>query len=73
MNMLNEYKEMFESYGLYNILLITPQTSDERIRKIDSVSKGFLYVVSSASTTGEKTSITDVQEKYFDRLKQLKS
>lgn len=68
---VDEYKELFESYGLYNILLITPQTSDERIIKIDSVSKGFLYIVSSASTTGGKSSISKIQEEYFDRLKQL--
>ena len=68
---VKDYREMFESYGLCNILLITPQTSDERIRKIDEASKGFLYVVSSASTTGEKASITGMQEEYFNRLKQL--
>jgi tryptophan synthase alpha chain len=76
---VKDYREMFESYGLYNILLITPQTSDERIRKIDSVSKGFLYVVSSASTTGNPTRTLPfkrggqggVQEKYFDRLNRM--
>jgi tryptophan synthase alpha chain len=62
------YREIFEKYGLYNILLITPQTNDERIRHIDSVSKGFIYMVSSASTTGAKTGISSDQEVYFSRI-----
>lgn len=62
------YKAIFEKYGLYNILLITPQTNDERIRHIDSVSKGFIYMVSSASTTGAKTGISSDQELYFERI-----
>ena len=62
------YKAIFEKYGLYNILLITPQTNDERIRHIDSVSKGFIYMVSSASTTGAKTGISADQELYFSRI-----
>ena len=62
------YKAIFEKYGLFNILLITPQTNDERIRHIDSVSKGFIYMVSSASTTGAKTGISADQEVYFSRI-----
>ena len=62
------YREIFEKYSLYNILLITPQTNDERIRHIDSVSKGFIYMVSSASTTGAKTGISSDQELYFERI-----
>ena len=62
------YKAIFEKYGLYNILLNTPQTNDERIRHIDSVSKGFIYMVSSASTTGAKTGISADQEVYFSRI-----
>lgn len=62
------YREIFEKYGLFNILLITPQTNDERIRHIDSVSKGFIYMVSSASTTGAKTGISSDQELYFERI-----
>ncbi len=63
-----EYKAIFERYGLFNIFLITPQTSDERIRQIDSVSEGFIYMVSSASTTGAKTGISSDQEAYFERI-----
>jgi len=63
-----EYKAIFEAHGLFNIFLITPQTTDERIRHIDSVSKGFIYMVSSASTTGAKTGISSDQETYFERI-----
>lgn len=66
-----EYKEMFEKYGLANIFLITPQTSDERIRFIDSVSDGFIYMVSSASVTGAKNAFGDVQKQYFERIHRL--
>ncbi|MEW7279496.1 tryptophan synthase subunit alpha [Aquimarina sp. 2201CG1-2-11] len=65
------YQETFEKYGLINVFLITPQTSDERIRFIDSVSNGFIYMVSSASTTGAKNTFGDVQQQYFDRIKSL--
>src|SRR5688572_14677628 len=49
---LNEYKGIFEKYNLKNIFLVTPQTPEKRIRMIDDVSDGFIYLVSSASTTG---------------------
>ena len=65
---LEEYKSIFDQYGLYNIFLITPQTSDERIRYIDEHSHGFIYMVSSASTTGAKTGISEEQEAYFQRI-----
>ncbi|TSE09876.1 tryptophan synthase subunit alpha [Aquimarina algiphila] len=65
------YKEIFEKYGLINVLLITPQTSDERIRFIDSVSNGFIYMVSSASTTGAKNTFGNTQQKYFERIQSL--
>ena len=63
-----EYKEIFEENSLSNIFLVTPQTSDERIRKIDSLSTGFIYLVSSSSTTGVKGSVNQVQISYFDRI-----
>lgn len=65
------YKEILEKYGLYNVFLITPQTSDERIRKIDDLSKGFIYMVSSASITGAKSGISPLQIQYFQRIKAL--
>jgi len=66
-----EYQATFEKYGLINVFLITPQTSDERIRFIDSVSKGFIYMVSSASTTGAKSGFGDEQTAYFKRIAEM--
>ncbi|MCY7349138.1 MAG: tryptophan synthase subunit alpha [Cytophagaceae bacterium] len=66
-----EYKELFEQYGLLNIFLITPQTSNDRIHQIDYLSDGFIYMVSSASVTGAKSGISDDQEVYFKRVKSL--
>ena len=65
------YQETFKKYGLSNIFLITPQTSDERIKFIDSVSDGFIYMVSSASTTGAKNTFGDEQQHYFKRIAAL--
>ncbi|HMB99867.1 MAG TPA: tryptophan synthase subunit alpha [Flavobacteriaceae bacterium] len=66
-----EYKDIFEKYGLINVFLITPQTSIERINFIDSISNGFIYMVSSASTTGTKTGFGDEQIDYFKRIAQM--
>ena len=66
------YQTIFEQHGLFNIFLITPQTSDERIKQIDSISEGFIYMVSSASTTGAKTGISSDQEAYFKRIDAMK-
>ncbi|WP_046743565.1 tryptophan synthase subunit alpha [Kordia zhangzhouensis] len=63
-----QYQKTFEKYGLINIFLITPQTSEERIRFIDSISNGFIYMVSSAGTTGAKNSFSDSQATYFERI-----
>ncbi len=63
-----EYKSIFEKYGLINVFLITPQTSDERIRYIDSISNGFIYMVSSASTTGTQSGFGNEQTNYFKRI-----
>jgi tryptophan synthase alpha chain len=62
------YKTLFEKYGLINVLLITPQTSDERIRYIDSVSNGFIYMVSSASVTGSSSDFGTSEQAYFERI-----
>ncbi|REG87567.1 tryptophan synthase subunit alpha [Winogradskyella sediminis] len=64
----SEYKSTFEKYGLINVFLITPQTSEERIRYIDSVSNGFIYMVSSASVTGSSSGFGDEQTSYFKRI-----
>ena len=68
---LSEYKSLFEAHQLHNILLITPQTSDERILQIDAESSGFIYMVSSSSTTGMKQSVAKYQTEYFERVNRL--
>ena len=67
-----KYQELFEKYGLRNIFLITPQTSDERIKFIDSVSNGFIYMVSSASVTGSTSGFGEDTRAYFKRVNNLK-
>ena len=67
-----EYQAIFQQYGLQNIFLITPQTSEKRIRQIDEASEGFIYMVSSASITGAKNSFDDAQQAYFERIDQMK-
>ncbi|MFW6289976.1 MAG: tryptophan synthase subunit alpha [Mariniphaga sp.] len=65
------YKPSFEKNNLHNILLITPQTSSERIRLIDEVSDGFIYMVSSSSTTGAGKKVEDFHKEYFERIQQM--
>ncbi|NND64057.1 MAG: tryptophan synthase subunit alpha [Flavobacteriaceae bacterium] len=67
----NHYRPTFEKYGLLNMFLITPQTSTERIHEIDKASKGFIYMVSSASTTGAKSGFGMEQQEYFKRISGL--
>jgi len=62
-----EYGPVMKRYGLDFIFLVTPETSPERILKVDSLSTGFLYAVSSSSTTGKNKEIND-QQAYFERL-----
>ena len=68
----DEYKAIFEKYSLINVFLITPQTSNERIRYIDSISNGFIYMVSSASTTGAKVGFGSEHTQYFKRIANMK-
>lgn len=63
-----KYKVLFDKHGLYNMFLITPQTPEKRIRYIDKVSNGFIYMVSSASVTGAKNNFGDSQKDYFKRI-----
>ena len=66
-----DYQETFEKYGLINVFLITPQTSDERIHFIDSISNGFIYMVSSSSVTGSQSGFGDNQKHYFERISNM--
>lgn len=67
----NEYKAFFAKNNLHNILLITPQTSENRIRQIDAASSGFIYMVSSSSTTGAGKKVEDFQQSYFQRIQNM--
>lgn len=65
-----EYGAIIKQHGLDFIFLVTPETSEERIKKLDSLSTGFLYAVSSSSTTGSDKNMTDVNA-YLQKLKAL--
>jgi len=66
-----QYGSIIKKYGLDFIFLVTPETSEERIRKIDTLTTGFIYAVSSSSTTGNNKAIVD-QEPYFKKLQSMK-
>ena len=66
-----DYETTFKKYNLINVFLITPQTSYERIKFIDSISDGFIYVVSSASTTGVKNTFGKEQTEYFNKISDM--
>jgi tryptophan synthase alpha chain len=66
----SEYQRFFLENNLSFIFLITPETSEERIRKIDAISNGFIYAVSSSSITGRDTDM-NAQENYFKRIKNM--
>jgi tryptophan synthase alpha chain len=68
----HEYKDLFERAGLTNTFLISPTTSEERVRKIDALTSGFIYAVSASSTTGAKGDFSKDQVNYFERLKSMK-
>lgn len=66
-----EFAAVIRKYGLDLIFLVTPETKEDRIRRIDALSTGFLYAVSSSSTTGSNKNIND-QQAYFKKLKEMK-
>ncbi|WP_417886342.1 tryptophan synthase subunit alpha [Zunongwangia sp.] len=68
----DNYKTIFDKHGLKNIFLITPQTSEERIRFIDEVSDGFIYMVSTASVTGSTKGFGEETKAYFQRISEMK-
>ena len=65
------YKEKFEQHDLKNIFLVTPQTAENRIRKIDTLTDAFIYVVSSNAITGGNSNIQQEQENYFQRIQNM--
>jgi len=66
------YKDIFLENGLSNIFLVTPQTSVDRIHKIDGLSNGFIYLLSSSATTGQNLQVSDQTETYFSRIAAMK-
>jgi tryptophan synthase alpha chain len=66
-----EYGVIIKKYRLDFIFLVTPETSEERIRKLDELSTGFLYAVSSSATTGKDKNLSD-QSSYFKKLQDMK-
>lgn len=66
------YKGIFKEHGLTNIFLVTPQTSTERIHKIDGLSNAFIYLLSSSATTGKNLQVSESTEAYFSRIADLK-
>ena len=65
---VQEFQKDLEDRDIVISFLITPQTSDDRIKKADELSTGFVYVVSQSSITGKTGDISDAQQKYFDRI-----
>ena len=63
----SKYKTILDQYQLSLIFLVTPETSEERVRYLDRLSSGFLYAVSSSSTTGNEKDF-DAVTKYLQRL-----
>jgi len=68
---LSNFKELCEKNQVSNVLLITPETSEERITQLDSYSSGFIYLVSSNSITGSTNAIT-FQTDYYQRIQSMK-
>ncbi len=65
---IKEYKPIADSYDIKMIMLITPETSEKRIRLIDEHTDGFIYMVSSASTTGAQKSFDEKKQEYFRKI-----
>ena len=65
---LNEIKPLADRYNLRCIMMITPETSEERIRFIDRHTDGFIYMVSSASITGAQQNFDEAKQQYFQRI-----
>lgn len=68
---IKEYKPIADNYDIKIIMLITPETSKERIRLIDNHTDGFIYMVSSASTTGAQKSFDAKKQEYFKKINSM--
>ncbi len=67
----NMYSGFFKDNNLSNIFLVTPQTSEERIRKIDGLTNSFIYLLSSSNITGGSLNVSDSIEGYYQRVKAM--
>jgi tryptophan synthase alpha chain len=67
-----EYFEIFDKYNIIPVFLVSPNTPEERIIKTENLSKGFIYAVSTASTTGMQNGFDNKSEAYFKKLKDMK-
>ena len=68
---MDEVKPIADKYDIRVIMLITPETSDERIRFIDENTDGFIYMVSSAATTGAQKEFDEAKQAYFSRIDEM--
>ena len=68
---MESYKDVAERYGLHFIMLITPETSEERVRLIDAHTSGFIYMVSSAATTGAQKDFDAQKQAYFRKIEEM--
>lgn len=68
---MSDFRELCREYDIPMIMLITPETSEERVRLIDEHCDGFIYMVSSASTTGTRDSFGEAQLNYFHRINSM--
>lgn len=66
------YQPVFKEHELSNIFLVTPQTAEARIRKIDELSTGFIYLLSSSATTGKNLAVSENTDAYFARIQGMK-
>jgi len=67
----SRYRELFLSFGIHHVLLLTPHTGSERIKRIAALSSGFLYMVSDSATTGSRSSMRSQQLEYFQRIQEM--
>lgn len=66
-----QYRSIAEKYDIKVIMLITPETSEERIREIDAHTDGFIYLVSSAATTGAQSNFDEQKQAYFRKIEEM--
>ena len=67
----DHYRIIAERYGIKVIMLITPETSEERVREIDAHTDGFIYMVSSAATTGAQQDFNEQKRAYFKKIEDM--